>query len=144
PVGHAASGGTGWTGGTCVFDTSNFTPAAFGCIKRFSRNSTRHQPLPHRRGGNSMRWPGLIEQYKEWLPVTEATPALTLQEGNTPLVHLETLSEQWRIELYVKLEGADPTGSFKARGMGMAVAKATEEGESVLVCASTVNTSATA
>ncbi|MCP2033381.1 threonine synthase [Planomicrobium sp. HSC-17F08] len=91
-----------------------------------------------------MRWPGLIEQYKEWLPVTEATPALTLQEGNTPLVHLETLSEQWGIELYVKLEGANPTGSFKDRGMVMAVAKAKEEGKSVLVCASTGNTSASA
>ncbi|CEG22187.1 Threonine synthase [Planococcus massiliensis] len=91
-----------------------------------------------------MRWPGLIEQYKEWLPVSEATPALTLQEGNTPLVHLEKLSEEWGINLYVKLEGANPTGSFKDRGMVMAVAKAKEEGKTVLVCASTGNTSASA
>lgn len=91
-----------------------------------------------------MRWPGLIEQYKEWLPVTEKTPALTLQEGNTPLVHLEKLSELWGIQLYVKLEGANPTGSFKDRGMVMAVAKAKEEGKTVLICASTGNTSASA
>lgn len=91
-----------------------------------------------------MRWPGLIEQYKEWLPVSDATPALTLQEGNTPLVHLEKLSEEWGINLYVKLEGANPTGSFKDRGMVMAVAKAKEEGKTVLVCASTGNTSASA
>lgn len=91
-----------------------------------------------------MRWPGLIEHYKEWLPVSEATPVLTLQEGNTPLVHLEKLSEEWGINLYVKLEGANPTGSFKDRGMVMAVAKAKEEGKTVLICASTGNTSASA
>src|SRR5690606_28412563 len=91
-----------------------------------------------------MRWQGLIEEHKEWLPVTENTPSLTLQEGNTPLVHLEKLSEEWGINLYVKLEGANPTGSFKDRGMVMAVAKAKEEGKTVLVCASTGNTSASA
>ena len=91
-----------------------------------------------------MRWPGLIEQYKEWLPVNDNTPALTLQEGNTPLVRLDKLSERWDIDLYVKLEGANPTGSFKDRGMVMAVAKAKEEGKRVLVCASTGNTSASA
>lgn len=91
-----------------------------------------------------MNWPGLIEQYKEWLPVTEDTPSLTLQEGNTPLVHLGKLSEKWGINLHVKLEGANPTGSFKDRGMVMAVAKAKEEGKSILICASTGNTSASA
>jgi threonine synthase len=90
------------------------------------------------------RWNGLIEEYKEWLPVTENTPALTLQEGNTPLIHLTNLSEQWGINLYVKTEGTNPTGSFKDRGMVMAVAKAKEEGKSVLICASTGNTSASA
>ena len=64
------------------------------------------------------RWNGLIEEYKEWLPVTEKTPALTLQEGNTPLIHLTNLSEQWGINLYVKTEGTNPTGSFKDRGHG--------------------------
>jgi threonine synthase len=91
-----------------------------------------------------MNWPGLIEQYKEWLPVTDDTPSLTLQEGNTPLVHLGKLSEEWGINLHVKLEGANPTGSFKDRGMVMAVAKAKEEGKTVLLCASTGNTSASA
>ncbi len=91
-----------------------------------------------------MRWNGLIDHYKEWLPVTENTPMLTLHEGNTPLIHLERLSEQWGINLYVKVEGANPTGSFKDRGMVMAVAKAKEEGKSILICASTGNTSAAA
>lgn len=90
------------------------------------------------------RWTGLLEEYKEWLPVTEATPKLTLQEGNTPLIHLKNLSEQWGIQLYVKTEGANPTGSFKDRGMVMAVAKAKEEGKTALICASTGNTSASA
>lgn len=91
-----------------------------------------------------MRWNGLIQNYKEWLPVTEETPMLTLQEGNTPLIHLERLSAEWGIELYVKVEGANPTGSFKDRGMVMAVAKAKEEGKTTLICASTGNTSASA
>ena len=91
-----------------------------------------------------MRWKGLIEEYKEWLPVTEKTPSLTLQEGNTPLIHLENLSEQWGVNLYVKVEGLNPTGSFKDRGMVMAVAKAKEEGKTILICASTGNTSASA
>lgn len=90
------------------------------------------------------RWNGLLEEYKEWLPVTENTPMLTLQEGNTPLIHMKTLSEQWGIDLYVKTEGTNPTGSFKDRGMVMAVAKAKEEGKKILICASTGNTSAAA
>lgn len=91
-----------------------------------------------------MRWNGLLEHYKEWLPVTEETPMLTLHEGNTPLIHLPRLSEQWGINLYVKVEGINPTGSFKDRGMVMAVAKAKEEGKTTLICASTGNTSASA
>lgn len=91
-----------------------------------------------------MRWKGLIEQYEEFLPVTDKTPRLSLNEGNTPLIHMENLSKEWGINLYVKVEGANPTGSFKDRGMVMAVAKAKEEGKSVLICASTGNTSASA
>ncbi|MDW0118860.1 threonine synthase [Sporosarcina thermotolerans] len=90
------------------------------------------------------RWNGLIEEYKEWLPVTDKTPDLTLQEGNTPLIHLKNISELWGINLYVKTEGTNPTGSFKDRGMVMAVAKAKEEGKTALICASTGNTSASA
>lgn len=90
------------------------------------------------------RWNGLLEEYREWLPVTQETPELTLQEGNTPLIHLKNLSEQWGVNLYVKTEGTNPTGSFKDRGMVMAVAKAKEEGKTTLICASTGNTSASA
>ncbi|MGG5252684.1 threonine synthase [Neobacillus sp. SM06] len=91
-----------------------------------------------------MRWPGLIEAYEEFLPVTNQTPKLTLNEGNTPLVKLEHISKQWGVELFVKVEGANPTGSFKDRGMVMAVAKAAEEGSNTVICASTGNTSASA
>ncbi len=91
-----------------------------------------------------MKWNGLIAHYKDFLPVTENTPMLTLKEGNTPLIHLEQLSEEWGVDLYVKYEGANPTGSFKDRGMVMAVAKAKEEGSKAIICASTGNTSAAA
>lgn len=89
-------------------------------------------------------WKGLIEEYKQFLPVNENTPALTLNEGNTPLVHLVNLSKKLGIELYGKIEGANPTGSFKDRGMVFAVAKAIEDGAKCVICASTGNTSAAA
>jgi threonine synthase len=91
-----------------------------------------------------MRWEGLIRQYKEYLPVSNQTPMLSLQEGNTPLIPLEHLSKTWGVEAYVKYEGANPTGSFKDRGMVLAVAKAKEEGSKAIICASTGNTSAAA
>jgi len=91
-----------------------------------------------------MSWQGLIKEYSEFLPVTENTPALTLLEGNTPLLKCENLSKELGIELYVKYEGANPTGSFKDRGMVMAVAKAIEDGSDAIICASTGNTSAAA
>ncbi|WP_436860982.1 threonine synthase [Mammaliicoccus lentus] len=90
------------------------------------------------------RWQGLIHKYKEYLPVNENTPELTLNEGDTPLIHLPYLSEQLNINLYAKFEGLNPTGSFKDRGMVMAVAKAKEEGKKIVICASTGNTSASA
>ncbi|GGE40522.1 threonine synthase [Pullulanibacillus camelliae] len=89
-------------------------------------------------------WKGLIESYQSFLPVTEKTPRLSLREGNTPLIPLEKLSDRWGVELYVKYEGANPTGSFKDRGMVIAVAKAKEEGSETIICASTGNTSASA
>lgn len=89
-------------------------------------------------------WKGLIQEYKQYLPVTDKTPALTLNEGNTPLIHLVNLSKQLGIELYGKYEGLNPTGSFKDRGMVFAVAKAIEEGAKCVICASTGNTSAAA
>jgi len=91
-----------------------------------------------------MNWTGLINQYEAYLPVTEKTPRLTLHEGNTPLIYFPQLSEELGIELYGKVEGANPTGSFKDRGMVMAVAKAKEDGSSTVICASTGNTSAAA
>lgn len=91
-----------------------------------------------------MRWPGLLAAYREFLPVNSGTPALTLNEGNTPLIKLERISQELGIELFVKVEGANPTGSFKDRGMVMAVAKAIEEGSNTVICASTGNTSAAA
>ncbi|GGI41976.1 threonine synthase [Mammaliicoccus stepanovicii] len=90
------------------------------------------------------RWKGLINNYKEFLPVNDGTPELTLNEGNTPLIHLPFLSEKLNINLYAKFEGLNPTGSFKDRGMVMAVAKAKEEGKKIVICASTGNTSASA
>lgn len=91
-----------------------------------------------------MKWEGIIEHYREYLPVSEKTPAVTLYEGNTPLVHAKNLSQELGINLYFKYEGLNPTGSFKDRGMVMAVAKAAEEGSEVIMCASTGNTSAAA
>ncbi|PLS18094.1 threonine synthase [Bacillus sp. M6-12] len=91
-----------------------------------------------------MSWKGLLSEYQQYLPINDQTPKLTLLEGNTPLVKCERLSEELGIELYVKYEGANPTGSFKDRGMVMAVAKAAEEGSKAIICASTGNTSAAA
>lgn len=91
-----------------------------------------------------MNWQGLIREYAAFLPVTEETPALTLHEGNTPLIHFPHISKELGIELYGKYEGLNPTGSFKDRGMVMAVAKAKEAGSKSVICASTGNTSAAA
>lgn len=90
------------------------------------------------------RWNGLLKEYKDYLPVNNNTPLLTLNEGGTPLIHMPYLSELLENEVYVKVEGANPTGSFKDRGMVMAVAKAKEEGKEIVICASTGNTSASA
>jgi threonine synthase len=90
------------------------------------------------------RQSGIIARYRSFLPVTEQTPELSLHEGNTPLIHAASLSKQLGVELYVKYEGLNPTGSFKDRGMVMAVAKAMEEGSQTIMCASTGNTSAAA
>jgi threonine synthase len=91
-----------------------------------------------------MRYMGLLQTYKEYLPINERTPLLTLQEGNTPLVRAENLSNELDLDIYFKYEGLNPTGSFKDRGMVMAVAKAMEEGSRTIMCASTGNTSAAA
>ena len=89
-------------------------------------------------------WRGLIEEYRDRLPVTDATPVITLLEGATPLVPAHHLSELTGCQVWLKVEGANPTGSFKDRGMTMAISKAKEEGSQAVICASTGNTSASA
>lgn len=89
-------------------------------------------------------WRGVIEEYAAVLPVSASTPVVTLREGGTPLIHSTTLSERVGGEVHLKYEGANPTGSFKDRGMTMAISKAAEEGAKVVICASTGNTSASA
>src|SRR5450432_1283872 len=89
-------------------------------------------------------WPGLIEHYRSRLPVTAATPVVTLFEGATPLLPAPALSERTNCTVYLKVEGANPTGSFKDRGMTVAISKAAEAGAKAVICASTGNTSASA
>ncbi len=87
---------------------------------------------------------GVLKHYRELLPITDATPNVNLEEGSTPLIYLPRVSERLGIRLYGKFEGCNPSGSFKDRGMVLAVAKALEEGKRAIICASTGNTSASA
>jgi threonine synthase len=91
-----------------------------------------------------MAWKGILTEYREYLPVSLSTPDITLLEGNTPLIPAESISKIIGARVFLKFEGLNPTGSFKDRGMVMAVAKAVEEGSQALMCASTGNTSASA
>jgi len=93
-----------------------------------------------------MYYQGLINKYREFLPVVDTTPIVTLNEGNTPLIKADNLAKKIGLDcnLYLKFEGCNPTGSFKDRGMTMAVTKAKEEGSNAIICASTGNTSASA
>lgn len=93
-----------------------------------------------------MYYQGIINTFKEYLPVSEKTPIITLNEGNTPLIKADNLAKKIGLdaEIYLKFEGSNPTGSFKDRGMTMAVSKAEEEGAEAIICASTGNTSASA
>lgn len=90
------------------------------------------------------QWRGVIEEYRDRLPVSANTPVVSLREGGTPLVYACSLSETLGCEVWLKFEGANPTGSFKDRGMTMAISKAAEEGARAVICASTGNTSASA
>ncbi len=94
----------------------------------------------------TVRYTGLIEKYRDRLPITDSTPIISLGEGNTPLIQLHNIPAELGLDvsLYVKFEGLNPTGSFKDRGMCMAVTKAVEEGSKAIICASTGNTSAAA
>ena len=89
-------------------------------------------------------WQGVIAEYADRLPVSADTPVVTLGEGGTPLVRAVRLSELTGCEVHLKVEGANPTGSFKDRGMTVAISKALEEGATAVICASTGNTSASA
>ncbi|MBR8828726.1 MAG: threonine synthase [Gomphosphaeria aponina SAG 52.96 = DSM 107014] len=95
---------------------------------------------------HSSNWKGLIGAYRDYLPVTEATPVVTLLEGNTPLIPVPWISKEVGrgVKVYVKYDGLNPTGSFKDRGMTMAISKAKEAGCEAVICASTGNTSASA
>nr|WP_297456366.1 threonine synthase [Persephonella sp.] len=94
------------------------------------------------------KWEGIIKAYKEYLPVTEKTPIVTLHEGNTPLIEAPNLAKKIApdldLKIYLKYEGLNPTGSFKDRGMTLAISKAKEAGKTAVICASTGNTSASA
>jgi threonine synthase len=90
------------------------------------------------------QWRGVIAEYRDRLPVSSATPIISLCEGGTPLVHAETISKMLNNDVWLKYEGANPTGSFKDRGMTMAISKAAEAGSKAVICASTGNTSASA
>src|SRR5947207_15324833 len=91
-------------------------------------------------------WPGVIERYRRYLPVTDKTPVITLYEGNTPLVPAPRLAEATdpSLSIYLKCEGFNPTGPFKDRGMTLAISKAVERGARAVICAQTGNTSASA
>ncbi|HEV3401486.1 MAG TPA: threonine synthase [Acidimicrobiales bacterium] len=92
----------------------------------------------------ALGWRGVIEEYRAFLPVDDGTPVVTLQEGATPLLPAPKLSERVGAQVWLKYEGANPTGSFKDRGMTLAISKALEEKAEAVVCASTGNTSASA
>ena len=91
-----------------------------------------------------MAWRGLIEEFRDRLPVSDTTPVVTLHEGGTPLVPARELSERTGCRVFLKVEGANPTGSFKDRGMTVAISRAVEQGAKAVICASTGNTSASA
>jgi threonine synthase len=102
--------------------------------------------IPQRENARLTRWPGLIEHYRHLLPVTPDMPVVTLNEGNTPLIDAPALAERIGVgvKVYLKFEGLNPTGSFKDRGMTMAISKALAEGARAVICASTGNTAASA
>ena len=108
-------------------------------LQRLSKGSFAARPT-------MQDWPGLIEAYRRWLPVSERTPVITLREGSTPLIPAPMIAERIGrgVKVYLKYDGLNPTGSFKDRGMTMAISKAKEAGSEAVICASTGNTSAAA
>jgi threonine synthase len=118
---------------------SDLLPAQSGPIER--RGRFLQLECGALTGGISV---GVLKRYGEYLPISEKTPSVNLEEGSTPLVRLDRIGDELEIELWAKLEGCNPSGSFKDRGMVLAVAKALEDGARAIVCASTGNTSASA
>lgn len=112
-------------------------------FNKFERSNER-VPKWYQKEATRLNWPGVISAYQEFLPVTDKTPLVTLFEGNTPLIPSSSISKRIGANVYFKYEGLNPTGSFKDRGMVMAVAKAIESGSKAIMCASTGNTSASA
>jgi len=113
-------------------------------MSEISPSSAGEGTLGHPGPTGGRAWEGIIRRYREFLPVSDSTPVVTLNEGNTPLLAAPRLSERVGAEVFLKIEGANPTGSFKDRGMTMAMSKAAEDGAKAVVCASTGNTSASA
>ncbi|CAN5236938.1 threonine synthase [soil metagenome] len=106
---------------------------------------TAHEPTPPLPAGpTSAQWRGVLEEYRARLPVDEATPVVTLREGGTPLIHSGELSAATGCAVWLKFEGTNPTGSFKDRGMTVAISVAAGRGAEAVICASTGNTSASA
>jgi threonine synthase len=97
-----------------------------------------------REGPGGRHWQGVIAEYRSWLPVSAATPVISLGEGGTPLIPAPVLSARTGCEVYLKVEGGNPTGSFKDRGMTVAISNAAGSGARAVICASTGNTSASA
>jgi threonine synthase len=110
------------------------------------RSFRRHGTGPFGAQPVMQDWPGLIEAYRAWLPVSDATPVVTLREGATPLIPAASIAERIGrgVRVFLKYDGLNPTGSFKERGMTMAISKAKEAGSEAVICASTGNTSAAA
>jgi threonine synthase len=126
----------------------NSTPTSITVTLSLSASKSNESTAMTGAGVASARcsWPGLIETYRSYLPVSENTPVVTLQEGNTPLIPVPSIAEiiGKQVKVFVKYDGLNPTGSFKDRGMTMAISKAKEEGAKAVICASTGNTSASA
>ena len=110
----------------------------------FSSSDSSSSAGKSAKSGGAHQWRGVIEEYRDRLPVTAATPVVSLCEGGTPLIYACDLSATLEGDVWLKFEGANPTGSFKDRGMTMAISKAAEAGSKAVVCASTGNTSASA
>ena len=108
--------------------------------------SSANLPQASEAANRANNWQGLIETYRNYLPVTDSTPVVTLLEGNTPLIPVPAIANRIgrQVKVHVKYDGLNPTGSFKDRGMTMAISKAKEKGANAVICASTGNTSAAA